>query len=406
MKKTVKFFIIVFLFITYIYICKINSIPKKILIFNGENLKDTNFFGLSLNIKDENNQTIQASNNLNKEEKKQNIAEVKLFNTFTVKEIGLDLLEETKVIPVGQISGLKLYTSGVLVVGMSEIKDEKNQKHKPYENSGIEEGDRIIKINNQEISDTQELTNFVNQSKGEKLEIVYMRNEEEKNTNIIPIKSYDKTYKLGLWVRDSAAGIGTLTFYEPTTGKFAALGHGITDTDTGELIKISNGEFLTTKILSIVKGLKGNPGKIKGSIEGQQTIGTIYKNSNLGIYGTVNNLSVIKIDLLKEMKVANRNEITLGEAYIYFSIRGEKPKEYKIEIEKIFINNNYDNKSMLIEVKDEELLNLTGGIIQGMSGSPIIQNGKFIGAVTNVLVNDPKHGYAIFGDLMIKEMGF
>ena len=141
-------------------------------------------------------------------------------------------------------------------MGMSEIKGENNQKYKPYENSGIEEGDRIIKIEEKEISDTNELIDIVNKSKGKNLEIEYIRNNEINKCNITPIKYSDGSYKLGLWVRDSAAGIGTLTFYEPSTGNFAALGHGITDSDTGKLVEIQNGEFLTTKILSIIKGLK------------------------------------------------------------------------------------------------------------------------------------------------------
>lgn len=181
---------------------------------------------------------------------------MKLFNTFNVKEIDMSIIDETTVIPVGQVSGLKLYTNGVLVVGMSEIKSTDNQKYKPYENSGIEEGDRIIKINEEEVTDTKKLIEIVNKSSGKNLKIEYIRNNETKIANITPVEYTDGTYKLGLWVRDSAAGIGTLTFYEPSTGNFAALGHGITDSDTGQLVKIQNGEFLTTKILSIIKGAK------------------------------------------------------------------------------------------------------------------------------------------------------
>lgn len=192
---------------------------------------------------------------------KEAIINVKLFNKFNVKEIDMSIIDETTVIPVGQVSGLKLYTNGVLVVGMSEIKSTNNEKYKPYENSGIEEGDRIIKINEEEITDTKKLIEIVNKSAGQNLRIEYVRNNETKITNITPVKYTDGTYKLGLWVRDSAAGIGTLTFYEPSTGKFAALGHGITDSDTGKLVEIQNGEFLTTKILSIVKGTKRKSGK-------------------------------------------------------------------------------------------------------------------------------------------------
>ena len=180
-------------------------------------------------------------------------------------------------------------------------------------------------------------------------------------------------------------------------------GHGITDIDTGELINIASGEFVTTRILNITKGESGNPGKIQGTIENQVNIGEIDKNTRFGIYGKVDNLSSLEIDTSKEMEVATRDEIQLGKATILCSLDNKTVQEYEIEIEKIFKENNYDNKSMEIKVTDERLLEKTGGIIQGMSGSPIIQNGKFIGAVTHVLVNNPEEGYAVFGDIMLKQ---
>ena len=180
-------------------------------------------------------------------------------------------------------------------------------------------------------------------------------------------------------------------------------GHGITDIDTGELINIASGEFVTTRILNITKGESGNPGKIQGTIENQVNIGDIDKNTKFGIYGKVDNLSGLSIDTSKEMEVATRDEIQVGKATILCSLDNKTVQEYEIEIEKIFKENNYDNKSMEIKVTDERLLEKTGGIIQGMSGSPIIQNGKFIGAVTHVLVNNPEEGYAVFGDIMLKQ---
>lgn len=180
-------------------------------------------------------------------------------------------------------------------------------------------------------------------------------------------------------------------------------GHGITDIDTGELINIASGEFVTTRILNITKGESGNPGKIQGTIENQVNIGDIDKNTKFGIYGKVDNLAGLSIDTSKEMEVATRDEIQVGKATILCSLDNKTVQEYEIEIEKIFKENNYDNKSMEIKVTDERLLEKTGGIIQGMSGSPIIQNGKFIGAVTHVLVNNPEEGYAVFGDIMLKQ---
>ena len=231
-----------------------------------------------------------------------------------------------------------------------------------------------------------------------------MRNDDYLECSITPVKTSENEYKLGLWVRDSAAGIGTMTYIEPSTNEFAALGHGITDIDTGTILNISNGQFITTKVLSIIKGINGNPGKIQGSINEQSEIGKINKNSIFGIYGIVNDITKVRMILNKSIDVALRNEIKLGEAKILCSLDGELAKEYKIQIDKIYLNNDYDNKSMLIKVIDEELIEKTGGIIQGMSGSPVIQNGKFIGAITNVLINDPTRGYVVFGDLMVKEM--
>ena len=263
MKKTRRILFIAFLLCIFIYICKIDSIPNYLILYQGETLDLGNFLGISFKIGSEDYNAVLTSADIsgNTNSTKTDTVDVKLFNTFNVKEVSVSVIDETTVIPVGQVSGLKLYTSGVLVVGMSEIKSINNEKLKPYENSGIEEGDRIIKINDIEVTDTDTLTQIVNNSKGEELEIEYVKDEEVLTTHITPVQYTDGTYKIGLWVRDSAAGIGTLTFYEPSTGNFAALGHGISDSDTGDLVKLANGEFLTTKILSIVKGEKGNPRK-------------------------------------------------------------------------------------------------------------------------------------------------
>ena len=398
-------FLLCFLTIIYTYVLVIDAIPKSTILFQGEELRIKRILGINLVNKNSGYEAILTSSETDSSQKigTTNL-EVRLFDTFNVKDINVNVIERTKVIPVGQVSGLKLYTSGVLVVGMSEIKGIDNQKYKPYENSGIEEGDTIVEIGGNIITDTKELIQTVNSSKGEQLEIKYLRGEETLECSITPVKTSETEYKLGLWVRDSAAGIGTMTYYEPSTGNFAALGHGITDIDTGELLNIANGEFITTKVLSIIKGKNGNPGKIQGSIDEQTKIGIVNKNSIFGIYGKITDVSKIKIDTNSMMDVATRNEIELGEAEILCSLDGENVKKYKVQIEKIYLNNDYDNKSMLIKVVDNELIQKTGGIIQGMSGSPVIQNGKFIGAITNVLVNDPTRGYIVFGDIMIKEM--
>ena len=405
-KKLLIAFLLFLITTVFIYICAIDAIPRNIILFKGEELNFRKIFGISIENKNLKYGAIQTSTDSvkNQEIGTKNL-EVKLFNAFKVKDIDVSIIEKTKVIPVGQVSGIKLYTSGVLVVGMSEIKGTDNIKHKPYENSGIQEGDTIVQIENKDITDTKELINVVNLSQGKELKIKYVRNNDSLECNITPVKTSETEYKLGLWVRDSAAGIGTMTYIEPELNSFAALGHGITDIDTGKILNISDGQFITTKVLSIMKGTSGNPGKILGTINEQAKIGIINKNSIFGIYGVVNDITNVKLNSNNAIDVATRNEIELGgEAKILCSLDGESAEEYKIQIEKIYLNNDYDNKSMLIKVTDNKLIEKTGGIIQGMSGSPVIQNGKFIGAVTNVLINDPTRGYVVFGDLMVKEM--
>lgn len=401
MKKTFKILLIVCLFFLYAYAYNIAAIPQSIILSEGENINFKLALGLELQNSDDYDAT-WVSSNLNKSKVGNNKVELKLFNSIAVKDINVSVIPTTTVIPVGKAIGMKLYTKGVLVVGMSEIENEEKIKEKPYENSGIEEGDSIIAINNEEINTTDELIQQVNNSNGESLKIKYVKNDKILETSIVPVKTKED-YKIGLWVRDAAAGIGTLTFYEPSTNMFMSLGHGIIDIDTEEIVDISKGELVTANILSIIKGEKNKPGEIKGSITKGVAIGDIYKNTKMGVYGNVKNMQYIDTTY-NEMEVAERSEIKTGKATILCQLDSGAPQEYQIEIERIYLNNNIDNKSMLIKITDEELLNKTGGIIQGMSGAPVMQNGKFIGAVTNVLVKDPTKGYAIFGDLLIKQM--
>ncbi len=402
MKKTITK--LLFLMVIYAYTLAIENIPNHLVIFEGENINIKTLLGMKIKMDTETMETLSNYNDNTVGEKsgKANL-QVSLFDNLSLKDVNVDILPRTKVIPVGSIAGVKLYTSGVLVVGMSEIEGIDNKKHKPYENTGIKEGDTITQINNVSISSTEQLMKTVNQAQGQPVKVKYIQEEESKECSIEPVQTSSNEYKLGLWVRDSVAGVGTVTFYEPSSKTFGALGHGITDIDTEELIHIASGEFVTTRILNITKGESGTPGKIQGTVENQQNIGKIYKNSKFGIYGSVDNLASLKIDTSKEMEVALREEIQLGKATILCCLDNQKVEEYEIEIQKIYKENNYNNKSMQIKVTDERLLEKTGGIIQGMSGSPVIQNGKFVGAVTHVLVNNPQEGYAVFGDIMLKQ---
>ena len=403
MRRLLKISILMVLFFLYIYVLTIESIPDSIILFEGENLNIKTIFGLNISKDDYKAIQTSSTSTINNNQAKNSSININILGKIPVKDVSVSVLPRTTVIPVGTVAGVKLYTNGVLIVGMTEVQGIDNQKHKPYENTGIKEGDMIISIEEKDITNTLELVETVNKSKGEELEIKYVRDGKTQECSIQPVQTAREEYKLGLWVRDSAAGVGTVSFYEPKTKRFGALGHGITDIDTGKLINIANGEFITTRVLSITKGEEGTPGKMQGTIINQKNIGKIYKNTNFGIYGVVDDLSTLNLQESREMEVALREEIQLGKATILSSLDNENVEEYEIEIVKKYVNNDYDNKSVLIKITDDRLLEKTGGIIQGMSGSPIIQNNKFIGAITNVLVNDPKQGYAIFGDLMLKQ---
>lgn len=358
--------IIIILLITYLYTLSIQSIPDNIVIFEGETINLKTILGIKADLTEKNKEIETISRNqtkpINTTGKK--VVKLSLFENIFVKNVDVDVLPRTKVIPVGSVAGIKLYTSGVLVVGMTEVQGIDNKKYKPYENSGIQEGDRIISINNKDIGNTEELVNTVNSSNGNEIQIQYIHEQKTQECSIKPVETAKKEYKLGLWVRDSAAGVGTVTFYEPTSKSFGALGHGITDIDTEKLIDIASGEFVTTKILNVIKGESGTPGRIQGTVDNQKNIGTIYKNTKFGIYGKVDNISSLNIDTSKEMELALRDEIKTGKATIMCSLENGKINEYEIEIEKVFKDNNYDNKSMLIKVTDNRLLEKTGGIIQ------------------------------------------
>ena len=401
MKILKKIIIITFLLIIYAYVCNVSLLPSSYIIMQGENLHLYTLLGLSLKEKAD-YQALQTSSSINNK-KVNELGKInfslKLFNLFSIKDVDVNIIPKTKVVPMGNAIGMKLYTAGVLVVGMSEIEGKK-----PYENSGIKEGDRIIQIDQNQIDNTEDLMEAVSKCKGNDISIKYVRDEKTITTSITPVKNSNNQYKIGLWVRDAAAGVGTLTFYEPNSNMFATLGHGILDIDTSELIKIANGELVTTNILSVTKGKKGEPGEIRGTIEDGHTIGQISKNTNFGVFGTLDKTPYLKTNNENAIDVALREEIKTDKAQIICELENGKKEYYDIEIQKVFANNNKDNKSMLIKITDKNLLEKTGGIIQGMSGAPIIQNGKFVGAVTHVLVNDSTIGYGVFADIMLKQM--
>lgn len=365
MKKLKISILLIILTIALIYASNINSIPGNIILFEGEKLNLNMLVGMSIKTEDEYEAIQTSSENNSSNAVKKEIYNIELLNTIPIKTVTANIIPKTEVVPIGTTIGLKLYTDGVLVVGMSEIEDINNEYVKPYENSDIKEGDRIVEVNDTAITCTADLIENVNKSNGNTVKIKYVNSDNVYNTDEVkPAKVSNSQYKLGLWVRDAAAGVGTITFYEPSTKNFGALGHGIVDIDTGELIDIANGELTTANVISVVKGEKGNPGEIKGSLNNQNNIGDIAKNTKLGIYGKITNIASLGVGNEAKVPVALRDEIQEGKAKIICSLDNGKREEYEIEIERIFKNNNEDNKSMIIKVTDEKLLEKTGGIIQ------------------------------------------
>lgn len=331
------------------------------------------------------------------------ISENKLMKSIAVSNKVKNYQSRLKVIPGGQPIGIKLNTNGVLVVGLSDIEGKNGEKLSPAGEAGIQIGDSIIKINGATIKDSKDLIDKVN--KDGKVNIVLLRKDKSIEKTVTPLKSeVDGNYKLGIWVRDSTAGVGTLTFYDKTSGKFAALGHPITDVDTGTLLKVKDGSLINSTIISVKKGIKGDPGEIRGIfINEENPIGNIKENTMCGIYG--DKFKIAKSKVNKPIEVAFKDEIKEGDAKILTTINGEEPKYYNIKIEKLFSQDAPGPKSMVIKVTDPELLKKTGGIVQGMSGSPIIQNNRIVGAVTHVLINNPDTGYGVYVEWMLKGSG-
>lgn len=312
--------------------------------------------------------------------------------------------DRIKLYPGGQPIGIRISTKGVLVVALSDIEGNQGKMLSPAGDSDIEIGDSILKINGKEVLKAEDVSKYVNDSDGKKLEVTLSRKGTIIFKSVTPIKSKnDSSYKIGLWIRDSTAGIGTLTFYDEKSKAFAALGHPITDVDTNTILEIGNGQLLSSDIASVKKGCKGNPGELRGIFTNEDNpIGEIFKNTSCGIFGKAKT-SLTNSIYQKPIFPAFKNEIKVGPAQILTTVYGEEPKLYDIEIQKLYDQDSPDSKSMLIKVTDKELLDKTGGIVQGMSGSPIIQNERLIGAVTHVLVNKPDTGYGVYIEWMLKD---
>lgn len=326
--------------------------------------------------------------------------EYSLFGKIPLKTVSATVAEPQELYAGGMPIGIYLQTDGVLVVGTGTITGADGKSCCPAENI-VKSGDYIKSVNGQSLSTKEELVECVSSSGGADLILQVERDGEEIQVKIHPVQDENGSYRAGIWVRNDTQGIGTLTYVDQE-GRFGALGHGISDVDTGTLMEITDGTLYNADVVSIVKGQQGTPGELSGVIhysEGYK-IGIIEENCANGIYGTISGFPLLA-DNLTKYETAYRQSVKTGPAAILCSIGGER-KEYQVEIEEIRLNGKDVNKGMVLCVTDPELLELTGGIVQGMSGSPIIQNGRIIGAVTHVFVNDPTKGYGIFIENMLE----
>ncbi len=306
--------------------------------------------------------------------------------------------ERKYVFPGGTPIGIKIYCDGVIIVGTDDIETESG-KVNPAISAGLKKGDIIKTINGERVNGNSSVSNIIQNAKEKNLEFVIERDKKEKTVNFSCVLDKDGLYKAGIWVRDSSAGIGTVSFITED-GYFGSLGHGICDIDTGEVMPLGKGVTSEAEITGIYKGYKGYAGQLCGVLDNMNN-GVILENGETGIYGLLTDFSE---DISGKIPVAFTDEIIKGEAEIISTVENNITKHYKAEITDINYNSS-ENKNMVVKITDTELLDKTGGIIQGMSGSPIIQNGKFVGAVTHVLVDDPTTGYAIFAENMLETVG-
>lgn len=312
-----------------------------------------------------------------------------LFDTFPIKTVRTDELERPTLLACGSTFGIKLMTDGVMVIGLEEIGDSC-----PASECGIMVGDVITGINGQTVTTNKKVGEIIGSTHGRPCSVSFSRSGKSRTATLTPVYS-GGTYKAGMWVRDSSAGIGTMTFYDPETGAFGGLGHPICDADTKLPMPISHGTVGEVVITGCTPSEHGDPGQLLGEFRSSNSCGTITKNVSEGIYGTLDDPPA-EGELLP---LGFKQEITEGEAYMISTLSDGSPQRYTVEIESIDLSDSARH-DMIVRVTDERLLSAAGGIVQGMSGSPLIQNGRLIGAVTHVFVDDPTRGYAIFADTM------
>ena len=367
-----------------------DHIPDEIFVYADEETDWETFFQEPLISYDE---TVEVSQNGSYQ------IRCKWLGVLPLKTIKVHTVEKQEVLVSGSPVGIYMETKGVLVIDSGEITDREGIRRTPAEHI-IQSGDYICDIDGKVLTGKRQLMQLVRENQGEPMELQVIRHQETIKLEMTPVETEDGSYKLGIWVRDNIQGIGTLTYVEPN-GTFGALGHGISDADTGERLEISDGDLYRADILSIRKGTAGTPGELRGVINYREEnrIGTICGNSQYGIRGQMEPGKYT--ESMKKIPTGLKQEIQTGKAEIRCDI-GDGIREYQCEILEIDSNARDTNKCFVLRITDDDLLSRTGGIVQGMSGSPVLQNGKLIGAITHVFVNDPTKGYGIFIENMME----
>lgn len=320
------------------------------------------------------------------------------FLGVPVKRVNVNVQPTRLVVPGGQAIGVALEMAGVLVVGASDI----GQTVSPARRAGIRAGDRILAVGGTAITSAQHLSDLIKDGDEAKLQV--LRGDEKLSVPVKPVRDgEDGAYRLGIWVRDSTAGVGTLSFYDPKSGMYGALGHAITDVDTGSMLTVGEGAIYESRVVDILRSEGGRPGELMGDfMNDEKELGPLTKNTQRGIYGKLNR-SLSNALYPEGVPVASRTELVTGPATLLTTIDDQGVRSYDCEITKLFSQNEPGQRSMVIKITDPELLKRTGGIVQGMSGSPILQNGKLAGVVTHVYIDDTQLGYAVYAEWMLKE---
>lgn len=421
MKKLIKNKFIILSLIIFLLFFSIGSnkllfYPSEINIVKGENKNLDILFPFFLHVSEEKENVVEASikePDSNKFKKSYDLngidpgkaeMKLKLLGFIPVKNYNLNVIDRPILIPGGMAIGVRLNTKGVLVVAVTDVIGEDGERFSPAKDAGLKVGDSILEINGTKVLNADHVVKILNDLKDEEAEILVKRNKGEFLTKAVPIKSIqDNCYRLGIWVRDKTSGIGTLTYIDPNNNVYGALGHGIVDLDTGSLLPVEDGKIMSASISQVEHGKKGSPGEIKGVFyETNNILGNIDINSSFGIYGDIEE-DYIKQNTNSPIPIAFSEEVVEGKAHILTTVEKDKIEKFEIKIKKVEKQVNPEQKSMIIEITDEKLLNKTGGIVQGMSGSPIIQNEKIVGAVTHVFVNDPTKGYGLYIEWMLKQ---